>query len=356
MTGNAPRRTILLGDARERLRELPAGSIDCMVTSPPYFRLRDYQVPGQLGLEADIDAWVTSLRDVLRQAARVLVPTGTVWLNLGDSFSTHQRQGASRKSLLLGPERLGLALLDDGWLLRNKVIWHKTNTVPTSVTDRLATKHEVVYLLSRSPHYFFALDAIREPHLTRPRRRPGSRRSPSRDDQRRPSHLGPNSDGDNGLQALHRAGLPGHPLGKNPGDVWAMSVSRYRGAHFATYPEHLVERMLLAGCPERRCVRCRRPWQRGLRRRGHAARRSPLAATCACVAPSEPGLVLDPFLGAGTTAVTAEGLDRDWLGIELNPGFARLAEERLAAARQRRAADGQLATVDNVTTKRKEVA
>ena len=169
-----PRNTILTGDAADRLATLEASSIDCVVTSPPYFRLRNYQHQGQLGAEPTIDQWVEHLRPVMQQLARVLVPTGTLWLNLGDAYSTHRREGAPRKSLLLGPERLALALLADGWIIRNQIIWAKTNTTPSSVTDRLACKHEVIYLLSRAPRYFFDLDAIRQEPLTKhPPTRPG---------------------------------------------------------------------------------------------------------------------------------------------------------------------------------------
>ncbi|RYB88265.1 site-specific DNA-methyltransferase [Nocardioides glacieisoli] len=318
---------IIEGDALTVLQALPDQSIDTIVTSPPYFRLRDYGVNGQLGLEPHVDDWVMPLRDVLRECARVLVPTGTVWLNVGDSYSTHGREGAARKSLLLGPERLALALIGDGWIIRNKIIWAKTNTVPTSVRDRLATKHEVIYLLTRSAQYFFDLDDVRQPHVSRPPK-PRAVTRPSM----RPSWLGPNSDSDLGLAALHAAGLQGHPLGKNPGDVWSMSVSSYRGAHFATYPPKLIERILRAGCPERRCQTCRRPYVRPLKRRGASAHRLTLRPSCDCQARSEPGLVLDPFMGAGSTAVAAESLGRDWVGIELNPEFRRLALERIRSA------------------------
>jgi site-specific DNA-methyltransferase (adenine-specific) len=326
------RNRIIHGDALERLRDLDTASIDCVVTSPPYFRLRDYQVGGQLGLENHVDQWVEGLRAVFRESARVLVPTGTLWLNLGDSFSTHPREGAPRKSLLLAPERLALALVEDGWTIRNKVVWHKTNTVPTSVRDRLATKYEVIYLLTRSTRYYFDLDAIRQPHVTKPRKAV-ARTLPQRRSPQRAAHLGPNSDGDAGLRALHVAGLPGHPLGKNPGDVWSLSVSGFRGAHFATFPEHLVERILLAGCPELRCSGCRAPWMPGLDRQGQRVARRAAQPTCACDVPAQPGLVLDPFIGSGTTALVAESLKRDWLGIELSPAFITMAEERITAAR-----------------------
>lgn len=315
-----PRNQILHGDALERLRRLPSQSVDQIITSPPYFRLRDYGVDGQLGLEASVEEWVRGLRAVLRECARVLVPTGTLWLNLGDTYSTKPIEGAPRKSLLLGPERLALALLADGWTLRNKIIWAKTNTVPTSVRDRLATKHEVIYLLSRSPRYFFNLDAIRQPLVSR-----APKPSTTSKVNKRPAWLGPNSDSDRGLRALRSRGEVGHPLGKNPGDVWAMSVSNFRGAHFATYPTALVERMLLGGCPERRCSQCRAPWESPKSR----TKRLPPRATCTCQAASEAGVVLDPFMGAGSTAVAAQALGRDWLGIELSADFRRLALARL---------------------------
>ncbi|MBB2890945.1 DNA-methyltransferase [Flexivirga oryzae] len=172
--------------------------------------------------------------------------------------------------------------------------------MPTSVRDRLSTTHEFVYLLTKNPTYYFNLDAIREPHRSQP---------PSHHDKRgssRPSKyatgnpaLGPNSDGDNGLRALKAKGLVGHPLGKNPGDVWHLATAHYKGAHFATFPEQLVRRMIRAGCPPG-------------------------------------GLVLDPFMGAGTTAIAAQVLGRDWLGIELNPEYISLAEQRIRQARQRR--------------------
>ncbi len=136
-----------------------------------------------------------------------------------------------------------------------------------------------------------------------------------------------------GLVALKQRGIVGHPLGKNPGDVWRLPTSTYRGAHFATFPERLAERAILAGSPEARCSNCLKPHRRATRRLGATAIRGALLATCACDAPSEPAIVLDPFMGAGTTAVAAEKHSRDWLGVELNPDFARLANERIAAAR-----------------------
>lgn len=324
----APRNQILQGDARQLLGQLSSASIDCVITSPPYFRLRDYGHPGQLGLEPTAADWAEDLRQIVAECARLLVPTGSLWLNLGDSYSTHQGQGAPRKSLLLGPDRLILSLLDDGWVVRNKIIWAKPNTTPTSVTDRLATTHETIYLLTRQSKYFFDLDSLRVPHSSQPSRPKKATRILAR-----PSWLGPNSDGDQGLRALRASGQVGHPLGKNPGDVWRIPVSRYRGAHHATYPESLVRRMLVAGCPEARCRACRGPYRRPLERLGATATRLALSASCDCRASPEPGLVLDPFLGSGTTAVVAEQTGRDWLGVELNPAFVDLAQQRIARAR-----------------------
>lgn len=319
---------ILVGDALQQMRTLPDTYVDSIVTSPPYFRLRNYGHADQIGLEAHVDEWVEQLRLVMREAARVLVPTGTVWLNLGDSFSTHPREGSARKSLLMAPEKLALALAEDGWIIRNKIVWAKTNTIPSSVTDRLATKHEVIYLLARHPTYHFDLDSIREPHVSRP---PKPRRvSPS---AARPAWLGPNSDGDHGLAALHAAGLSGHPLGKNPGDVWRLAVSGFRGAHFATFPVPLASRMVLAGTPEARCSKCRAAYERPVRRLGALATRLALQPSCVCDAASEPGLVLDPFIGSGTTAIAAERLGRDWIGIELSPEYADLSRRRISAER-----------------------
>nr|WP_163512080.1 site-specific DNA-methyltransferase [Fodinicola acaciae] len=329
-----PRHTVLVGDARAELFRLPDASVDIVLTSPPYFRLRDYQIEGQFGLEPDVGTWVGMLRKVMAEVARVLVPTGTLWLNLGDSYSLHDKQGAPPKSLLLAPERLAAALVADGWTLRNKVIWSKTNPMPSPVRDRLSTTHEFVYVFARQKRYFFDLDAIRQPHVSvvRPPRstaQPGVDSVPA-------SWRGPNSDGGSGLAKLQAAGVVGHPLGKNPGDVWRLPTVGFKGQHFATFSPKLVERAILAGCPEARCVRCRLPWRRlAIRQAGQPARRGKLLPTCGCGAGvgSELGLVLDPFLGSGTTGVVAERLKRDWLGVELHPAYAEIAEERIAAAR-----------------------
>lgn len=320
---------IIIGDARQQLSRLPAAMVDCIVTSPPYFRLRDYQQPGQIGLEDHVQLWVDDLRAVLREAARVLVPTGSLWLNLGDSYSGGQ-QGAPAKSLLLGPERLALALMRDGWIVRSKIVWAKRNPMPSAISDRLTCSWEVIYLLVRQRQYFFDLDAVRVPHTSRktPGKKPTSWSVPPGWRVSASSH--------SGLDALNAAGLVGHPLGKNPGDVWWLSTASYRGAHHAVFPIALAERPIRAGCPERRCSRCRTPWRRpSVRALGRIAVRAELKSGCDCRGGWEPGVVLDPFIGSGTTAIAAERNGRQWLGVELNPTFAELAAARIATERER---------------------
>lgn len=328
-----PKNQVLVGDALARLRALPNGCADSVITSPPYFGLRNYDVPGQLGAEPTVDDWVANLRQVLGEVARVISPQGTLWLNLGDSFSRGQRYGAPTKSLLLGPERLLLTLAADGWTVRNKVVWAKRNPKPSSVRDRLTATWEPVYLLTRSRHYYFDLDSVRVPHRSTVKADPSMLLRWTR-----PGWLGPLAGDNRGLAGLHAAGRVGHQLGKNPGDVWTVASSNYRGTHFATFPEALIEPCLLAGCPARVCTHCQQAWRRTpvSRRLGHLAVVGKLVPACDCHAKARPGLVLDPFLGAGTVAVVAERLSRDWLGVEINPAFARLADQRVAAARLKR--------------------
>lgn len=306
----APRNTILVGDALEQLRTLPSASIDCVITSPPYYGLRDYGMPGQLGLEPHVDEWVSRLVSVLHEVGRVLKPTGAVWLSLGDSYSRHARYGAPPKSLLLAPERLLLALGADGWIVRNKVVWAKPNAVPSSVTDRLQTTYEPLYFLVKQRHYHFELDAIRAPYRSARRAVPSgrSRALPA-------AAMGPLAQRKLGL--LNCEGQ--NPRGKNPGDVWTIAPRPYPGAHFATFPPALVEPPLLATCPRWACATC------GLPGRGEQP-------SCADSAGRVPGLVLDPFLGTGTVAEVATRHGRDWLGIELNPVYAALARKRLSGA------------------------
>lgn len=334
-----PRCQVLIGDARERLRELPDGSVDCVITSPPYFAQRDYGTDGQLGAEQHVEEWVKGLLNVCRELARVLKLGGALWLNLGDGYSRHSREGADKKSLLLGPERVALALTGEGWLLRNKVIWAKTNPMPASVADRLSCGYEVLYFLTRQRHYHFDLNAIRIPAVTpvHPGRAARASHYPPREAV---PHVGrvPRVDLNRGLAALKADGREHHPLGKNPGDVWTTATASYRGAHFATFPIELVRRPLLTTCPAQVCAACGVPWRHAMQRQyERLLATGPLRPMCECHgdgnAVSRPGVVLDPFLGSGTVALTAEQFERDWVGIELNPEYAALAEHRIKEQR-----------------------
>lgn len=326
-----PRNQVLVGNAAEVLADLLPQSIDCVVTSPPYYGLRDYDVTGQLGSEARIAEWVAGLRRVFQGLARVLKPAGSVWLNLGDSYSRDRKTGAEPKSLYAASERLLVALMADGWSYRNRIVWAKPNPLPQSAADRLSQTHEVIYFLTRSRHYFFDLDAIRTAHRT-------SRRASESEATRR--YQGGNS----GLGALKAAGRVGHRNGKNPGDVWTIPTAVDRLGHQATFPEALVEPIVRAATPERICVQCDRAWTRPTRvltvhtnEGARTVRKVGELQRCDCFAPTRPGVVLDPFFGTGTVGVVAERLGRDWLGIELNPAYAALAEQRIVASRRRAA-------------------
>jgi len=308
-----------VGDARSILGSMPTSSADCIVTSPPYWGKRDYGTAGQYGHEDTPAAYVDTMRDVFREARRVLADDGTCWLNLGDSYSaggggptgkhaylgehitTHRPAGLSAKNLLGLPWRVAFALQADGWILRSAIIWHKPNAMPESVRDRLSCRHEKLFLLAKSPAYWFDLDPIREPHKTVHQHEPGGAyartRSPGRPGGRtRPPKYGP---GTPQVTRAARYGDPrhrrGHRNGKNPGDVWSIPTRPYNGPHFAAYPVDLPLRCIAAGC---------RPG----------------------------GRVLDPFAGSGTTGLAAIQLGRRFTGIDLSADFARLAADRLGQA------------------------
>ena len=321
-----PRNRVLTGDARRVLPKLLAESVDCCITSPPYANgLRDYGTAGQLGQERNVTEYVEGLRGVLREVRRVLKPTGSLWLNLGDSYGQSARVGVSRGSLLLAPQRVALALAADGWLIRNVLVWSKPNPLPQSAGDRLSPTYEAIIFATKARRYFFDLDAIRIPH-----------RSVSRA-KRQGRERGRRYQGNNtGLGRLKAAGLVGHPRGKNPGDVWTVPTATDRLGHQATFPEALIERPVLAACPERICEQCDRAWTRPTRIKRIPTKEGLLQVRavgelrrCDCFAPSRPGVVLDPFFGTGTVGVVANRLGRDFLGIELNPTFSRLARRRL---------------------------
>ncbi len=327
-----PRNVILPGNAQAVLADLLPESVDCCITSPPYANgLRDYGALGQLGQEPTITEYVEDLRAVLGGVRHVLKDSGSLWLNLGDAYSKQPRQGAPRGSLLLTPQRVALALATDGWVVRNVAIWHKPNPLPQSARDRLSPTYEVVIFATKTRSYFFDLDSIRVPH-----------RSADRNGRRRLSERGRRYQGNNtGLGRLKAAGRVGHVNGKNPGDVWTITTAADRLGHQATFPEALIERPILATCPEAICVQCDHPWTRPTRIRSRRTnegmrhtREVGELQRCPCRAPVRPGVVLDCFMGTGTTAVVAERLRRDWLGIEVHPGFVTLAQQRLRMARR----------------------
>jgi DNA modification methylase len=316
---------IHVGDALDILTAMPGGSADCIVTSPPYWAKRDYGVRGQYGLEAAPAGYIATLRAVFAEARRVLADDGTCWLNLGDSYSAgngtphglhsyvghglvgRQTAGLGTKNLLGLPWRVALALQDDGWIIRNAIVWHKPNAMPESVRDRLNCRYELIFLLAKSRRYWFDLDPIRTPHATGPGSRPRSGpacAAASRRSGDRPLKYGPHT---RQVIAARRYGTSRnnrrHPNGRNPGDVWSVHTRPYRGPHFAAYPLELPTRCIQAGC-------------------------------------KPGGTVLDPFCGTGTTGIAALSLGRRFTGVDLNPAFAELAAERLRQAAQQPPAGG----------------
>lgn len=300
----------LIGDCIESMRGLPDASVNCCVTSPPYFGLRDYGVEGQIGLEDTPDAFVARLVDVFREVRRVLRDDGTLWLNLGDSYartggtdrrvSDTAKVGSTRNTLtqmsdrtgkapvglkdkdLIGiPWRVAFALQADGWYLRQDIIWHKPNPMPESVRDRCTKAHEYVFLLSKGPRYYFDSEAIKEPvaessvaRLSQPTlaQQVGSTRVPGKTN--------------GNMKAV------GNGETRNRRSVWTVTTKPFKGAHFATFPPDLIEPCILAGCPPG-------------------------------------GTVLDPFGGSGTTAGVAIKHGRNAILCELNPEYAALVNARV---------------------------
>jgi len=315
MTGTTPIDTIIQGDALTRLKELPSESADCCITSPPYFGLRDYGVEGQIGLEESPEAYVSKLVDVFREVRRVLKKEGTLWLNLGDSFASGKgtcfnpgggssslgkarkdagahplnrgnisdlrASGLKPKDLIGIPWMVAFALRADGWYLRSDIIWHKPNCMPESVTDRPTKSHEYIFLLSKSQKYYYDGEAIKEESITNDPRKPYTSQGAKELDGRDVWHSGEKREN-------------GDFTKRNKRTVWTVATKPYSEAHFATFPEKLIEPCVLAGCPEG-------------------------------------GICLDPFFGAGTTGLVAKKLGRHFVGIELNEAYIGMAQKRIAA-------------------------
>lgn len=328
---------ILTGDVRDRLKDIPDASVHCVVTSPPYWGLRDYGVEGQLGLEPTPEEYTANMVDVFREVRRVLRNDGTVWLNLGDSYANNgvtphkdrpylpggQSTWASReqkqsktavgvlkpKDLVGTPWRVAFALQADGWWLRQEIIWAKPNPMPESVRDRCTKSHEQIFLLSKRATYYFDQEAIAEPvtpstieRLGQPTlaEQAGSDRVPGKTNgtmKAVPPRFGGSKYGDNDAPEHRTKSGNDYEIGdgkRNKRSVWTITTQPFPEAHFATFPPALVDPCIKAGCPEG-------------------------------------GIVLDPFGGAGTTGLVADRLGRNAILIELNPEYAAMAERRIGA-------------------------
>jgi DNA modification methylase len=303
---------ILLGSSLEVLRELPDSSIHCCVTSPPYWGLRDYGVEGQLGLEPTMEEYLEKMLVIFREIWRVLRSDGTLWLNLGDSYNgsgpsggpgkqytnvgsqgtTLKRVAGLKPKDLVGiPWRVAFALQADGWYLRSDIIWHKPNTMPESVTDRPTKAHEYIFLMSKRERYYYDADAIKEDCLSGPSDIKKMLESLPRIGGKHKILTDPLSKASS-LTNIGQKRSVGDPSGRNKRSVWTVATQPFKEAHFATFPPKLIEPCILAGCPDG-------------------------------------GIVLDPFMGAGTTAVVCANLGRNYIGIELNPEYIHIANERI---------------------------
>ncbi|MEU7221129.1 DNA-methyltransferase [Nocardia iowensis] len=304
--------TLHLGDALDVLREMPDSSVDCVVTSPPYWGLRDYGVPGQYGQEMTPEQYVERLRAVFAEIRRVLTIDGTCWLNLGDTYLD--------KSLVGVPWLVAFALGRDGWIRRNAVVWFKTNAMPSSATDRLSSRYELVFLLTRSKRYWFDLDAIRKPYTGD---RSASRRSRSGCTSK-PTSIASPWNAQTNLSADGTRHTAAHPAGGNPGDLWEQANQPFAEAHFAVMATAIAERCIRAGCPPYRCRTC-----------SHASKRRPSKheenseltgewSTCGH-SDFRRGVVLDPFSGSGTSGLAAHRYGRAYIGIDLNSAYLDLS-------------------------------
>lgn len=364
------------GNCLDVLPTLESQSIQCVVTSPPYFGLRDYGVEGQMGLEKTPAEYVEKLVQVFREVRRVLRDDGTLWLNLGDSYnspgpnnhnkssiigttkldgqpSTKSVPGLKHKDLIGIPWRVALALQADGWYLRQDIIWSKPNPMPEGVTDRCTKAHEYIFLLSKQAHYFYDADAIKEASIYGP----GCGWDDAGHEIARKTF--------NMANPSFRAIKPT----RNRRSVWTITTKPFREAHFATFPPEIPEICIKAGTSEKgQCPECGNPWVRvvekgelvGKDRGGnYKGRESEVDAamqnrmkgcdsrpgmsyenkttgwqpTCSHGLDPVPQTVCDPFSGAGTVGMVAEKLDREFIGIELNPAYNEMAEKRIDAAR-----------------------
>ena len=348
--------TLHCGDSLAVLKSLPAESVQCCVTSPPFFHLRDYGMAGQIGLEPTLAEYITALVDVFREVRRVLRKDGTAWVEMGDCYTGGRGGGwkgdehgqqhkepireLGPKQLLGVPWRLAFALQDDGWVLRRDIVWHKTNAMPESVQDRPSCSHTFIFLLARSARYHYDGEAIKEDAAVGYN---GSTFTGGKTEACRP-----------GTGQGERTELPT----RNCRDVWSIPTEPLPIAHFAAFPTELARRAILAGTSERgACPVCGKPWVRVASRLTEAKEETtdrtkaaslnrthrqfsggfaPVltleagwAPACTHDAAPVPCVVLDCFSGAGTTLLVANRLGRHGVGIELNPEYWRMAQSRL---------------------------
>ncbi len=369
-----------VGNSLEVLKHLASDSVHCCVTSPPYWSLRDYGADGQLGLETTPEEYLEKLVDVFREVHQVLRPEGTLWLNMGDCYAHStkgtgggwandphnyankaQKYGARKvihglkpKDLVGIPWRVAFALQADGWYLRSDIIWHKRNCMPESVKDRPTKSHEYIFLLTKSPRYFYDAEAIKEPLAKN-----------SDVAYRNQLRKGKKYNAKDPYQQNFPANFD--ITGKNRRSVWTIPTVPFKGAHFAVFPPKLAELCILAGTSPMACQICGAPWERVVRKETKAfngnwqeeakKRGGPVdnyvnhqsggntgfktgsrkilgeywQPTCSCPENNGSGkcVVLDPFGGAGTVAVVAEQLGRDSIYIDIKPEYAEMDVDRL---------------------------
>lgn len=300
---------IICGDARKVLKKIPPESIDCVVTSPPYWSLRDYEVAGQIGLEKDFTEYLERLYAVFDEVRRVLKPEGTCWIVIGDTYGgsgegnqrgvgkikeynkfnrspkfTHTK-GKYSKCLLEIPARLAIGMIERGWILRNEIIWHKPNSLPQSMKDRFTVDFEKMFFFTKSRRYFFRqqFEPLKNPErLKRPYFNHNHEHKWWDSDKKLPVNA----------QAMERSRSKVLVTGRNKRSVWSIGTVNYAGDHFAVFPPRLIETPILAGCPAG-------------------------------------GIVLDPFIGSGTTALVAKRFGRKFIGIDLNRKYVKIAKNRI---------------------------
>jgi DNA modification methylase len=260
---------IKIGDVFEKIKEIKDKSIDCIITSPPYFNLRDYGDDLQIGNEASREEYIKNIVNIFQEVKRVIKDTGTVWLNLGDTYK--------KKELQLIPQRIAIALQDDGWIFRNNIIWHKPNAMPQNVKDRFVVDFENIFLFTKSKKYNF--EQQREKNKDNWGRRGVGKRNKTQSSMGSYVHS-------------HEKNIKYGTQGRIKRSVWSVSTKAYKDAHFAVFPPQLIETCVLAGCPEG-------------------------------------GLILDLFAGSGTTAGVAEKHNRNSILIELNEDYEELIHKRV---------------------------